>query len=455
MFAMTNRSRLLLCRAGLLLLCGLPTLVVGVWLLIRSFGDGASARKVEWERELTNRLGLVAEMESISYPRWDMARLVGVKLLDPETRSVVAEASQVEVVKSNDGWQVAALQLAIEGSRLDSVVRTFEQRILRGAIAVSSGRGATHIALAPRDGLLRIDGQDQSLQQLGGEVELSEEGVKLAVQFRLAGASTAGEPVRFTAIRDRTQSPPQTQWQLETRGTALACRLVRSFLPALAHLGRDCEFNGVVQLGESPGGPRGQIAGTFTGVDLDSLVTEQFPHQLSGQAMVRIEQGLIEQGKLVELRGSVHAHGGTIGGSLVAAAAEHLRLSAPAASSGGSLAIPFRQLAIDFQLTGRSLTLQGNTDPTMAGVLIANAAGPILVAPPEHSVAATNLLRTLLPESELQVPAARQTGGLVKLLPVPEIVPTTAAPLSAHTPTRLLAAPSEPVQTAVRPPVLR
>ena len=37
------------------------------------------------------------------------------------------------------------------------------------------------------------------------------------------------------------------------------------------------------------------------------------------------------------------------------------------------------------------------------------------------------LLRTLLPPSELQVPAGRQTGWLIRHLPVPQIVPAEGA----------------------------
>src|SRR4030095_16428695 len=116
-------------------------------------------------------------------------------------------------------------------------------------------------------------------------------------------------------------------WQLVTHGASLPCQLAVDFAPQLAHLGRDCQFSGLIQLQESPDRTRGQIAGTIANIDLDALVTEQFPHQLSGQATVRIDQALIDKGKLVELRGTVQAHHGAISPSLVAAAAEHLGLT--------------------------------------------------------------------------------------------------------------------------------
>jgi hypothetical protein len=71
-------------------------------------------------------------------------------------------------------------------------------------------------------------------------------------------------------------------------------------------------------------------------------------------------------------------------------------------------------------------------------------------------VPAINLARMLVPDSQLQVPATRQTAALIGLLPVPDLVPDAAeAAATAHIPTRL--APSqEPADDAIlRPPVLR
>jgi hypothetical protein len=454
---MNFQLRLFLCRLGFLLLCVLPTAIVGGWIVTRSFRSGANAQITEWERELTGRLGLIAEIERLSYPRRDVACLVGLKLLDPETRRIVAQSSEVEIASLANGWQAAASQVVVDGDELASLARIVEQRILRGPAQFGSGNATTHIALVPQNVLLRFGDQHQTLEQAGGDLEVSADAVKLAVQFRLAGVRGAAEPLRLTVIRDRAESPPRTQWQLVTRGTALPCRLAAGFAPQLAHLGHDCQFSGVIHIGDSPHGVRGQVAGTLFNVDLDALVTEQFPHQLSGQATVRIDQALVEKDKLIELRGAMQAHHGAISRSLVAAAAEHLGLTANATASEprGGENIAFRQLAIDFRLTGRSLTLAGSADPTTAGTLVGSASGPILSAPPDHAVAAAALLRTVLPNSELQVPAARQTMGLLNLLPVPDVVRAPAAPLPAHTPTRLAPAPAEAVPSAVRPPVLR
>src|SRR5205814_1301130 len=118
-------------------------------------------------------------------------------------------------------------------------------------------------------------------------------------------------------------------------------------------------------------------------------------------------------------------------------------------------AIPFRQLAIGFHIVGNALTVSGSADPLREGVLVANAAGPILAARPQHSVATIGLLRTLLPDDDYQVPATRQTDALVRLFPLPDAASAKMARLPTHTPTRLAPATAHPPQSAVRPPVLR
>jgi hypothetical protein len=115
--------------------------------------------------------------------------------------------------------------------------------------------------------------------------------------------------------------------------------------------------------------------------------------------------------------------------------------------------VPYQQISVEFQLDGRSLSLIGRADPTQPSVLIASASGPILTAPPNHSVAAVSLLRALLPDRELQVPAARQTSALIGLLPIPDTAPASLARTATHTPTRL--APAATPQPTIRQPKLR
>jgi hypothetical protein len=200
----------------------------------------------------------------------------------------------------------------------------------------------------------------------------------------------------------------------------------------------------------------GQIAGVLSGVDLDALVSEQFPHRLSGLADIRIDEATFAAGKLTAARGTFEASGGAVSRSLLAAAAEHLGLTAAErALAGPAEQLGFRRLAVGFELRGTALLLSGQADPRQDNVVMATASGPLLASPPGHAVPAIQLLRTLLPESGFQVPATRQTERLLSLLPLPEAPAAIATRLPPHVPTRLAPSAADSPRTAVQQPVLR
>ena len=449
---MHARRRILICRVGFVAFCVLPTLVVCGWLASLSTGEIAVPSKEAWEQELTSRLGLLVEIERV-----DGSRLENVRLVDPETRSLVARAAAIEVSSLAEGWIVSAEGASIEVGQLKLAARTLDHRILRRPPSAADGEGNWSIRLSPSDLTLRGGSRSQTLRRLEGTLHCSADSTKLAVDFHLPAAPAAAQPGRFTVWRKRATSAPETEWYFNSGGHSLPCAIFQDLEPALARLGDDCSFGGEMQWVESASRHNGELAGAFTGVDLDALVSEQFAHQLSGLADMEIARAVIEEGKLVELAGALRAARGAVSPSLLAAAAEHLRLewlADPAPPESGQ-AVSFRELAIAFALDGRSLRLRGDSRLGDAGVVLSSAQGPLLAAPPNHATAAVNLLRMLVPENQHQVPATRQTDVLVGLLPVPDLAPARTAALPTHTPTRLRTSGPEEAAPVLHEPGLR
>ena len=448
---MPSPARLLFCRVGIVAFCLLPTATVGGWIVHRTGGQYAVAQRAEWERELTGRLGLAVEIESVSYPSHSLATLQHVCLLDPETQALIAQADVIEVAHSDDGWHVQVWRPQVSAGGLTELLRTIDQRLLRTAAV-----GQSSINLSA-DELLIADVQAaQSLMNFTARLDSTPLGPSAEVRFHLP--SSAGAGARLTVARNRQRATPTTVCQLDTGNNALPVELLAAAAPQAGRLGPNSWFAGQIALEDSGGETSGQWSGTFTEVDLDSLVTEHFPHQLSGLATVKVERATLDRGKLTEIRGTVQAQDGAISHSLLAAAQEHLRLEL--ASENSSIqpgrVTAYRQLSLGFAISERGLSLTGSADPTQPGVLLANAAGPLLRAPTQHAAPSTGLLRALLPENQYQVPATRQTDALVSLLPVPDLAPAqTAARPSAHVPARL--SPSAPSDTApaIRQPKLR
>src|SRR5215218_2281973 len=105
MFQLHERTRLLLCRTGFLLLCLAPTLFVGGAAVHYRSGSYLEARREEWTAVLSDKLGLEVRMARLSYPLWNAALLEQVVLADPETGEEVARARYVEVVLEEGRWQ--------------------------------------------------------------------------------------------------------------------------------------------------------------------------------------------------------------------------------------------------------------------------------------------------------------------------------------------------------------
>lgn len=449
---MQNPTRVLLCRLGVIAFCLLPTTVVGGWIVHRTSGRFSIAQKAEWERELTSRLGLIVEIESVAYPGPAHARLTGPRLLDPETRALVAAADAIDVHSTAAGWQIEAWQPRIEANQLPLLHAAVDERLLR-----SPGLEATTCELTSRD-LTILGGEDtMTLVEVTARLESTPTGPALLATFRLPNSQPTSNPLTLTIHRDRQISPPQTRWQLDTAGHALPCGLLAAIAPNAARFGPHCRFAGSFVADETAAGLSCEAQGILSDADLDALVTEHFPHQLSGLARIQIDRASIETGRLTELCGFLQAQNGAVSHSLLAAAQEHLHLELadnnPSIQPGRPVA--FRQLSIGFALRESRLTLTGNADPAQPGVLLANAAGPLLIAPPQHSAPAISLLRTLLPGSEHQVPATRQTDALVRLFPLPDIAPTRIAEREElHIPTRLV--PSSSISTPpTRQPKMR
>jgi hypothetical protein len=446
---MTIKRRILLCRLGFVLFCVVPTFSVGLWTVARTDGGArASFAQAALAHELTSQLGLAVEIDRASGSPGAF-RLEGVRLRDPETGAVVFQAVAVEAVHSATGWQIEAFQPCVEVAQLHRLAPRLHDRLLCGP-----ANQMPPIALVARNLILATEKQQVSVAQLSARMGANDSGPEVVAELNLADPSS--EPIRFTIARDQKGVPPQTRWQLATGNQSIPTSPLADIVPPLSRLGRNCQFVGMISGEGGQRGWSGELAGTLGSVDFDALVTEHFPHQLSGLGTIRVAQAVMTDGRLAELRGGIEIRTGTISESLLAAAEEHLQLvpASPNQSTNEFSSIPFDRLAMGLALDGRLLRIRGVTG-TNDDVVLTSQSGPLLRAGPGHAVPAVNLLRALLPENQFQVPATRQTEALVGLLPVPEADPTRTAARQTHVPTRLRSSGPADAAPVLRQPGLR
>ena len=432
---MKQSTRIAWCRGGFLALCAAPALLVTLWIASRIFLGDAAAQKEDWERELSGRLGMTVKIGEVNYPQMDLAELKQVELADAETGYPFARMTAIEVTKTADGCLIQFIAPEIETAQLNRFSRILHDRLLCGG-----QRDSARIEVVAHELTLLDDDAPRTLVDLSAVFEPADSGPQLTASFQWPEATGEEQRIHCTLSRNAEFSPPVTRFSLDTGQANLPCHLAAHFWQPLERLGDEAEFTGEASwLMSSPASAK--LSGVLSGVDLNTLVSEQFPQILSGKARIKLEQAAIDGGRLTSAAGKIEVHaGGRISRSLLVAAAKHLGLQNEAGSSGGEV-VAYRRLGIGFRIDGAWLRLSGSADAASPGVLITKNTAPILKAPPHHAAAAAGLARVLLPDSQMQVPLASQTAELVQLFPTPTVVPAQAEGLRAasrsHTPTRL------------------
>jgi hypothetical protein len=446
---MHKRGAQLAYRLGFVLLCFLPTVLICGWIFARSLPGFVLSEKQEWERELSRRLGIRVTVKALAYPRPDTAELSDVALLDAETGEPIATLAMLEVVRGENRWKLIGWQAVVESRQLPLLKNRCEAQLLRLPSA----------DLAPcefwfRELTLRDAAQSLTLVDVAGGWQLSPHGPVAQLQFRLPEADAQASRATLVVERNRSTTPPATRWQIDSGSVALPSSLAAGLIPHVEQFGSRAQFAGRLEVVQSGEHFQGRLRGTLHDVDLDALVSEQFPHQLSGLATCHLEEALFDEHRLSVVRGTVKASHGFVSPSLLAAASEQMQLTSPLLSQlpAGSAPISYRQLSLGFDLRDTGLQLTGSADATRPGVLLSCAAGSLLEAPAQHRASPLSLARTLLPDREGHVPAAPSVQAFASFLPTPDLQPAaTAARGGQHVPTRL--GPSRDVPTpAIRQP---
>ena len=75
------------------------------------------------------------------------------------------------------------------------------------------------------------------------------------------------------------------------------------------HCGPHCTIEGKLDAMETPDGWQAELAGRLNQIDLHSLVSEQFPHQLSGMAELVLKNAVVHAGRLEDAEGALRRPG--------------------------------------------------------------------------------------------------------------------------------------------------
>jgi hypothetical protein len=385
-------------------LCIVPVIVIGVagWML------RSALHRANWEREFSTLLGLRIAIDAVSYPRPGTVRFERFRGYDPETDAAVLDCRLFEAEEFADGQHLHAAQAEIFADR---AVRLFDaiQRRLRRELP---GTDST-VTFGAEELTWHAGGTSQTVLDLNALAGPAESSQQLLLDFRLP--ETPKEHPVTLRISRVTETVPTTSIEIDTGAVVLPCAMFAPLSDGVASLGPRALFTGRLKLRETADGWDGIVTGDIAEADLDTLVSRRFPHTLSGSAELRIHRAEIERSRLERMQLTVLAGPGQIGRSLIAAGGQHLGLCEPSAIPTETMVL-FDRLVFDATWDRGALLLKARPTERPPAILWKDAT--VYWREPSAPATAANLLRTLLPDRDLLVPAAAQTASLLRWLPL-------------------------------------
>jgi hypothetical protein len=413
MFSLHETTKIRLCRAGFLALCVGPMCAVLAWSLAIHLPWYRSAH----ERAIAAALGWQTRLTEVSTPQPGLVLYRGLELIDPNNGQPLARLPFVEIESTGEELVVRLpFPAIVNGTRLDAFWAVVRDMAQTSTETHSVRFEAQNLTLHLADG-------DQTFTNLVGQItgDASQALAKLSFN-RAIGGESMSEPCEVTLTRRMHASVPMHSVDFSTSNAALPCGLIAAIWPGVERFGKQCHFTGTISAIEQAGSWHTQLSGALTGIDLEQVLGK-LPHKLTGRATARLERATIIDGRLEQAAGSVSAGPGVISRSLVLSAEKHLHVrAADAAYAGRTNLLDYRQLCVGFELGSNGITLRGEV-PKTRGVMLADARGPLADEPPVISQPVVDLIRTLVPQSDVQVPATRETAVLTAMFPVPPVVP--------------------------------
>ncbi len=421
-----DKTRRRICIALFILLCAAPTCATIGWCAWRLLPWSSTAQA----RAIGDSLGAQVHWSSLRHPRPGVEWYEDFELADPEKgetalRCQCVEATTADVSDPQKGSKRALVvklsHAEIEVARLP-ILRQLVERIMRS----QSARLDADVQITASELTLKAGKNSQTLVDFTANFSRLQGGVqvKADASFRVAGASE-GTPASFSVTRDRRQSPPLEWFEFKSGSAPLPCSLLASAISEFAAFGEQATFQGDFWAKETPTWPttsrwEGEFHGRIDGVDLDRLVSEQFPHKLSGTATVGVKSAQFLDGRIVKAEGGfLKAGPGVVGRSLLTAAVRIGGCQSKIDFDSIEDATPYQDLALSFQLNDARLEVHGHCVSANSQVLILGRNGPLLFEPRNQPQSPLALVSVLSPEGLPQAPVAPQTEWLLSRLPIP------------------------------------
>ena len=366
----------------------------------------SEARALSWQ------LGLKASLAAVRHPKPGVVVYEGLHLREPEANQPVFRCRAVEArwwrAANNAGSSRPVLQLDVVQPEVNASQWREVVRLVEWAIGRRLGLLDIDLRLAAPELTWVAGSQSQRLVALEAKIEALAERTEAELVFRLAEQPTA-EPARLALTRNRQITPLATALELQTQGTVVPGAWLALGLEELAGLGPHARFRGRLWMVHSPEGSHGELAGRFDQVDLDRLVKEQGPYQLTGTAELTIDTARFSANHLREASGVVQAGPGLVSRSLLEAAVEQFGLATGPGVDPADQLLRYDRLAMAFVWNAQGFQVRGSPS-AQGGTILSGRRGAMLCEAqrPRQVKVLEGIARDSTAPSDGLIPLARQ-----------------------------------------------
>jgi len=409
MFPIHDRTRQWICRSVFILGGVAPMLAVVAWATVVHSVSHLEAVRLQ----VAEVLGLDVKLASVSYSQPGVTLLEGLELADSESGESVASIRAVEIVRDAKLQTMVLSQPEINITRPQWLWTLVEDRLRRHSCETPLRLVAGELTLRWQSGLQTLD--------CNAQLDSTPKANALTAAFQFADAP-AGGPIRLHFERSIVSGEPISSVELDARAAALPYPILAAFFDRRNYLGEKSTLRGSIRAMEMPDGWQGEFSGRLENIDLNNLVSDRFPHRLSGMATMAVDHAVVHCGRLEEFHGTVSAGPGIVSESLLTSAADHLKMRSERARPTTST-IGYEELSAAFDLETRGLIVRGTCKDNRSGIIMRGREGAVLWQASGGPVPVVALVKALVPDSQTQVPATRQTDWLLNLLPIPDVLP--------------------------------
>ena len=402
-------------RIAFLLLCLVPTVVVIGYATVGQFSSAAT----KYEQALSERFNLAVKIDHVAHPKPNKTILTGVKFSELGTNLPVASARVIELVQRDETLYIVVSQPEVQGEMLH-----YWWDITQQLMKLQQQENSQAVRLVVNDVTIVAPGGKQTLVDFLGRIEPTEQGSPetgsiASAEFRIAGMR-AKEKITLRVSNHYHDANIESKIHLNTASGSMPCSLLSSILPSLTRLDEAATFQGRIWATQTNERWSGEVSGALREVNLDSLISDQFPHKLSGIADITQLGIKFHDNRVTQAQGELNVTAaGYIGHPLILAAVEHLGLTTSTVLDESQSLMTYKKLAFAFKVTTTGVSLFGRCSESDPSVILTNANGPLLREAREQPKATLSLLRALIPQTDAQVPFSQEANHLLPHLPLP------------------------------------